>query len=317
MKRRFIIIFSFIILLLVGGCGAKKEEEVVSAIDAALYYLSQGTPNCQKAIDELEKVGRQNTNSLYLQTLASAYACRGGFGELILFGEVGVIDPDPEELLGSLAQLSTSNQTAPETNSFNDLQTAIDIILYSGSKTVPSAAETKVIFGTRQANNLNLQALYMMIVQLGRYTRFYGNTSATGVKGSGTLGHVCFLDYPVAILNQISASNTCRDAPSNGSPSLNISVGATTAYKRWCQGAMLINNMIDVLDNITFSGNSSLGAIADLQATMQSIVGTAGAIPGVAAFIENLSQSVCETEVANDPTPAQYYFAALLEEGMP
>ena len=87
------LLHSLIVLSLIGmwGCSSSKEEEVISAIDEALYHLSQSRPNCQKAIDALEEISGQNKNPRYIQTLASAYACRGGFSELQSFRSLRTI----------------------------------------------------------------------------------------------------------------------------------------------------------------------------------------------------------------------------------
>lgn len=312
--------FCFCLLLaLLAACGAKPEEEVTDAIDTALYHLSRQPAECQEAIDVLEDVGDEDDNSLFLQTLASAYACRGGFSELELFDEVGTIDS--QALLGSLAQLSSSPQTQAESSDFEDLQTAIDILLYSGGRDVPSAVVTKSKFGTRHGTNMNMQAIYMILVQLGRYASWYGNTDASGDKGAGGQSNTCFMDYeagPGAVATGHGGSNACT-ATNQGSDSLDY-VGVTTAVaqRRLCQGAMLINNLLDLLENTTLSSNSSLGDIGQIYAEIEPYVDNAALLhPDMPAFIANLSQTDCEAAVAADDDAAQYYFASIFEGGLP
>ena len=76
----FLIIFSLITV----GCGKKTDDEILEdALNNANRALSNR--DCQTAIDALEAIGRKNFDARYLIVLASAYACRGGYNELILF----------------------------------------------------------------------------------------------------------------------------------------------------------------------------------------------------------------------------------------
>lgn len=315
--------WSFLVGLVLGGlvvgCSKTSDEKVTDAVDTALYHLSQTTPECQKAIDVLEDIGRQANDARYLQALASAYACRGNFSELTLFDEIDTIDSSA--FLTSLTELSTSAQTVADSSDFDDLQTAIDILLYAGGVSTPSTATMKTNFGTRQAGNMSLQALYMIIVQLGRYTRWYGNTDSTGVKGSGSLGNTCFFNYgaaALAVATSYGGGNACQ-AGNTGSPDLDYgTAGTSTAQVRLCKGAMLVNNMLDILNNTTLSSNSSLGDISSLLASITPYIDAAEALdPGMPAFIANLKQSVCETDVAADDSVAQLYFASIFEGGLP
>ncbi len=321
MVRILFRILSLGALLVVAACSQTPEEAATSAIDQALYHLSQPTPECQKAIDVLEDIDDQDKNPRYLQALASAYACRGGFSELTLFDEVDTIESDFDEFLGSLAALSTSEQTEAESDEFADLQRAIDILLYAGGKTTPSAAQQKAVFGARQGGNLNLQALYMILVQLGRYARWYGDTNDTGNKGSGSAANTCFFDYgagALAVATGHGGGNACV-AGNSGHVDLDYAgVGTAVAQRRLCQGAMLINNMVDILDNTTLSSNDSIGEIANLSAMIDPYLATASALdPDMDDFIATLSQEDCEDLVAADDDVAELYFASLFEGGLP
>ncbi len=308
---------------MLGGCAKNEELEVIDAVDTALDHLSQRVPECQDAIDVLEGVGRQPTNPRYLQVLASAYACRAGFSELTLFGEIDTISAD-QYFLASLAQLSTSAQEEAESDEFADLQTAIDLLLYAGDKAVPSATEQEALFGQRHGGNLNLQALYMMIAQLGRYARWYGNADAAGEKGEGGAANVCFFDYsttgapaPNTIATGFGGGNACTGT-NNGHEDLDYATaGQTVAQRRLCQGLMLFNNIYDVLQNTTLSEDSSLGALGDVAEALEPYITSAEAYAGVEDLIDTLSQADCETALAADDTAAQYVFASLFEGGLP
>ncbi len=311
------------LLLVAVACSASKEEKVVDAIDTALYHLSQNDPECQEAIDVLEDISGQGKNPRYMQTLASAYACRGGFSELSFFDEIGTIDSD--NFLASLAQLATSAQNEAQSDEFNDLQTAIDLILYSGGRTSPSALGTIDEFGPRHGTNLNLQAAYMIIAQLGRYVRWYGNTDAAGVKGGGAQGNTCFFDYdsngaptPLSVATSHGGGNACTGA-GQGSASLDyVGVTAALAQTRMCQGIMLVNNLLDILENTTLSNNDALGDIREIYADVQPFITTAAVLdPGMTDLIETLAQVDCETIAGTSDRTLQLYLASLFEGGLP
>ena len=313
------LLLGVILLGAVGACSKSPVEEVTDAVDEALNLLSQTTPNCQKAIEVLEKIGRQNKDARYLSILASAYACRGGFSELTLFAEVSTIDSDFDDFLGSLTMLSEAAETEADSDRFTDLQTAIDIMLYAGSKAVPSAVDQKEIFGNRHGGNMNLQTLYMIMIQLGRFARWYGNTDDTGNKGTGPSGNVCFMDYTgaAAVSATSHASNACN-AANAGHPNLDYAtVTSAVAQKRLCQGAMLVNNMLDILENTTFSSNSSLGNISNIYAQIEPYITLISADPDMAAFLENRSQAACVTDAAADDENLQNYFAVVFERALP
>lgn len=312
-----------ILLLIAVSCSASKEEKLVDAIDTALYHLSQNDPECQKAIDVLEDISGGGSNPRYVQTLASAYACRGGFSELDFFDEVGTIDST--NFLASLAQLTTSAQNEADSDDFNDLQTAIDLILYSGGRTSPSALGTIDKFGNRHGTNLNLQAAYMIIAQLGRYVRWYGNTDAAGVKGGGAQGNTCFFDYdsngvptPLSVATGHGGGNACTGA-GQGSASLDYA-GVTTALAqtRMCKGIMLVNNLLDILENTTLSSNDALGDIREVYDDIQPYITSAALLdPGMPDLIDTLAQVDCETIATTSDRTLQLYLASLFEGGLP
>ncbi len=329
----FKLIVPFIIRLLVslslltlGACSSGNKEKIEDGIDSALYYLSLPTPNCQKAIEELEKIGRQTTNALYLRTLASAYACRGSYGELIFFGDIGNISSNVSSFFGSLTTLGLAVQTAPEPDSFLDVQRALDVLLYAGGQTTPSYTNLVTIFGQRQANNLSMQTLFMLLTQLGRFNYYYGNVNASGQKGLGGGSNNCFYPYPGLIQTTIADSadtgGRCNSSNSPvGHPQLNIATpGLTNAIinRRLCYGVVIVNNLINILTNIEFSNNDALGAIVDLKDTLDTVLSQAQSIPDpdFQAFLEVRSQSQCETILNADNEVGQYYFASVFEGGL-
>jgi hypothetical protein len=313
-------------LVLGSSCTSGDKEKVESAIDTALYYLSLPTPNCQKAIEELEKLGRQPLNPLYLRTLSSAYACRGNYSELNLFGDIDNISSNVTSFFGSLTTLGMATQTSAESAAFLDVQRALDVLLYAGGQSTPSYNNLVSIFGQRHANNLSMQTLFILLTQLGRFNYYYGNVNATGAKGLGTGTNNCFYAYPALIQSNIADSadtgGRCNSGNNPvGHPQLNIATpGLTNAIvnRRLCHGVIIVNNLIDILTNIQFSNNSALGAIVDLKDTLDDILVLAQSIPDpdFQAFLQVKSQIECEAILNANNEVGQYYFAAVFEGGL-
>ena len=96
--------FIFLIFLLSFiSCGSSQEEKVASSIDRAQTYLSKG--KCDEALKELNEA-RDLENAIYLQVLASAYACKGDVEIVNVIAEIknidtnkGVFVPDNKSLL--------------------------------------------------------------------------------------------------------------------------------------------------------------------------------------------------------------------------
>ncbi len=308
------------------ACTSGPKEKIENGIDSALYYLSLPTPNCQKAIEELEKIGRQNNNPLYLRTLASAYACRGNYGELIFFGDIDNISSNASSFFGSLTTLGLATQSAPEPDSFLDVQRALDVLLYAGGQSTPSYTNLVTIFGQRQANNLSMQTLFMLLTQLGRFNYYYGNVDAAGAKGLGAGANNCFYPYPGVIQTTVAdvadTGGRCNSGSAPvGHPQLNTATaGITNAIvnRRLCYGVVIVNNLIDILTNIEFSNNDALGAIVDLKDTLEDLLTQADSIPDpdFQAFLEVKSQSACEATLNSDNEVGQIYFAAIFEGGL-
>ena len=118
--------------------------------------------------------------------------------------------------LGGTTIYSTSGATVsnPLENdtSFDDLQTAINILLYAGNlsaTTEPFATNRALKFSSDEAADMNSQLLFMELVQLGKYMRVYGNGNSLGVKGAGNpLLNTCFTTYtdaglPAACRNRL------------------------------------------------------------------------------------------------------------------
>ena len=175
--NQFFILFSVAIIY---GCSASSETVVNEAIQSANILLTNR--QCDEAVELLEGVGRQNENSLYLQVLASAYACRAGFSEPSLVANDLVKIGNPSEF-GGFTRFGTSSQMYTyDTDEYLELQTAIDILLYAGNLRTtqnPTSARRLVKLGRSNVGDIDTQLLYMIMAQLGMYLYHYGHTDDT------------------------------------------------------------------------------------------------------------------------------------------
>ncbi|OFZ25290.1 MAG: hypothetical protein A2381_18915 [Bdellovibrionales bacterium RIFOXYB1_FULL_37_110] len=316
------ILLFFLILILICACGKSREELIDETIEKANILLTAG--NCDLAITILEGIGRQTKNFRYLRTLSSAYACKAGYSESVLFGD-DLPNISATSVWGSLSSFTTSTKmTAPTSKSFTNLITAIEIILYAGggipSTTEPTVAERSEFIQGAELGDLHTQALYMLISALGMYVYHYGAADA-GLKAGRSGGDDCFLDYDETItttstyatlalyINNLPADNACRGIVNSGHPDL-TTVAANVS--RLCDGVFLFNNfrvvLTEVLADLAASVDDlkvleSVKVVLDLQrlALIQAQAGSAD-VDTV------LSRSVCVLENTADTKYIQTYF---------
>ncbi len=324
MLKNSIIILS---LMLLFSCGKTTDEKTADAILSANIALSKG--DCQVAISTLEANGRVNSNAAYLKTLASAYACRAGYSTVTLFATdlAKTVTPAP---LGGTTKYTTSSAAVSSTlqndSKFKDLQTAINILLYAGgidSLTEPTSAERAKYFSSSDAGDIDAQLLYMMLVQLGRYMYFYGDSSATGVKGSGPGPNTCFTSYVNAHANVktliTAAAGTCTNITTDAASHAQLSntLTASTRKTRLCQGTVLLNGVFALLPNVVASVFSNPADKAAALAAVNSINLAKGALIGAdnttATVAVTLNQSICEDNTVVSVSNIESYFGLMFE----
>lgn len=299
---------NFILILgLIIGCAKKTSVQVEEAVDQALTLLSD--EKCDDAIKLLEDVGRQPNDPVYIQVLASAYACRAGFRTVdFITSDIPLVDAS--NLMKSLTLLSLSNQTVVDEAAYTDLKTALSILQQTDKQ-----ANRKAKFGTRKSGDIGIQILLLSIVQLGKYVHFFGNVDATGVKGAGSNTNTCFLNYThpaaMALINNPAGSTGACVTTNDGHPDMS----GADLKRRQCEGSTLVANIIDVIKNVDLSASSELSSLSSISATVDQYRNDAIAA-GVVQFIDTTSQSDCET-LLNTPAEMnnmQTYFAALFEK---
>lgn len=316
--RSILVIFTFLFLF---SCAKKPAEEVDEAVDVALTYLSSG--KCAEAIKILESVGRQNGDAIYLQVLASAYACKASFSEINFIGtDLPNIDTSPTtDLYKSLSIMSLSNETTTDSEAYENLLTAMGIILNSGGGEQPSQQGREGVFGIRKAGDLGMQLLFLDIVQLGKFLNHFGNVNSSGVKGAGTTNtNSCFINYTYttaqSIISTLPVANNCN-SNTDGHPDLDLTT--TAGKRRGCEGLMLVTNLIDVLNNIDVSGNDTLNDLSEVADLINEYKDVAiAADPNLETLLTTTSQSECETLLvsSNEVNNLQLIYAFIFETGL-
>ena len=301
------LLFSLLLLLL--SCGSDSEK-VSNAIDDANFLLTDR--NCLGARAVLDEVGYQSTNARYLKAYASTYACEANYSTITFFtDDLTNLDASSGGFFGSLAAFSTSSLMTSATDpDFTKLKQAIDTLLYPGGLPVSSTANRNAILGQSETNNLNVQALYMILVNFGRWLRYYGNADATGLKGAGSNpeGNNCLFTYDTggpnfalvtdALNDGAAETGSCNSAntPYEGTTDISTADPATNKA-RLCQGIVLFNNLIDIIVNVTFT-TTDTDELNDLATNFNTLCEDATAFGD--ALCDLRDQSSCEAIAIED-----------------
>lgn len=297
-----------LILVLLTSCAKRLSEEVAHAIDVAQSLLSD--EKCDEAIEILEDAGRQPQNAVYLQVLASAYACKSGFNTITFIAH----DLDqiaPTDLFASLTSLSLSAETEVDSLGYRSLTTALEI-LQSTDKQIQRTA----VFGKRKSGDLGIQIAMLSLVNLGKFLHYYGNVNNVGKKGLGGGPNKCFINYtsPQAIAVITSGITGACASSNSGHPEMS----GTELKRRMCEGSTMVANIVDVILNIDLPTNSNvLEVFEQLKLTAEVLLSEADAA-GVGHLVRLTSKSECETllDTATEMNQMQNFYAALFEVGL-
>jgi hypothetical protein len=324
-------IFFLFLIFFCTSCAKTKSEKTDEAIDVALTYLSDS--QCSKAIKVLESAGRTTANPIYLQVLASAYACRGGYSEIdFLTTEVNKIDSTLAGFMKSLTTFIWSDESEADSDTYVDFQEAIDILLYVDDQQ-PSQVRREAKYGTRKAGDMAVQALFLGLSQLGKFLDFYGNVNVLGVKGGGApntdeqgaTASTCFITYTygpsIAYLGSGAGGACISPGSFVGHPNLSLAGASLATTKiRMCQGLMLITNIIDILDNTTFPTGAPFDDLASVATTIGALkTAVTAANPALVTLLDTTSQEVCESLVSDSTefNNLQLIYALLFETNLP
>lgn len=263
--------FTFLILLLFFvSCGSSQDEKVVGAIDRAQTYLSKG--KCDEALKELDEA-RDLENAVYLQVLASAYACKGDVEIVNVITEIQNINTN--NVFGELSKKTFA--VSDNLNHFNHLKQSLDVILSATPVASQEARDER--FGKRKGQDLGMQLLFYSVIQAAKFTNYFGN-AAHGKKGDpdGLGSNTCFLNYITDVANffiiippTIPASNACQ-AAGDGHPDLDLTT--ITGKANACQGIVAVNNLLDTLDNLDFGDSQELKILKEISNKISGLKAT-------------------------------------------
>ncbi len=309
--KSFLILF---FILFLSACAKNTQENLAESIDRALTHLSVG--DCDAALDVLQDSSSSSSDPVYIQVLASAYACKSNFNEIEFVSiDLAALDTTSSStIFKSLTKMSLSSEAVVESANYTNLRLAINTILNTTTTISQAARATK--FGTRKSGDLGVQALILSLVNFGKFLNYFGNVDTNGVKGGGSGTQSCFLDYTDPRAQALTGVSTGACTVDNdGSSDLNKST--TTGKRRICEGAMLLTNIIDILDNLDLSNSSTLSKLEDLSTKVNAFK-TAATAAGLGTIINMTSQSACETYLQ---TPAQlldmeYFYALVFDSGL-
>ncbi|MEI8346231.1 MAG: hypothetical protein WCG27_02105, partial [Pseudomonadota bacterium] len=236
-------------------------------------------------------------------------------------------------VLGGAARFSTSSSMDdPDNYKYKDLQQAIDLLLYAGdidSADNPTVARRANFFSTQESDDINAMLMYLLMVQIGKYTYYYGNSSAGGIKGAGTQANKCFTMYTgINITYNIGAGDvgggtlldflglsqtgSC-DSVTNGHSKLIAPTANATIAKRLCQGVVLLNNFLDVFPEVVDNVSSTdLDVLKNLKAQILKVTSYVKA-PDISTVKTVQSQAKCEAENATPFDNLQVYFVFYYE----
>lgn len=316
MKGRTVRTYLFFFILFISvSCSKKPAEEAAEAIDIALTHL--GKEECDDAIKVLEDLDDMDDNAIYLQVLASAYACKAGYKEIAVVDDLGNLDSStPAGVFKSIATMTYSPETSADSEDYVYLRQAINLIL--GSTSGAPAHDSRVTkFGSRKAGDMSVQALLLNISNFGKFLYYYGNVDTNGNKGQGSNTNVCFLDYTDSDAQTVisgGAGGVCNNNTS-GHPDLDLTTDA--GKRRVCEGLMLLTNIFDVLDNLDLSGSDELSALEDVSTQVDTYRSAAVAV-GLGYLFDMTSQSECVTSMNTPANLAdmEYLYALVFETGL-
>ncbi len=315
---RSILYIGFLLFFL--SCGKSTEQETADTIDVALSYLTDG--KCEDAIEVLEDLGRKNGDAVYLQVLASAYACRANFNEVRFISTdiPAIVTTSGQALMRSLSILTLSDEDAADSSDYLDVKTAMGVLAYATGATTPGQAERTTAFGVRGAGDIGVQLLFLSIVELGKFLNYYGNVNAAGAKGLGGGASTCFIDYSDPRAQAVIAANSGGACNSNtgGHPDLDFAAAnLTKAKRRLCEGLVAFNTIVDVVANLDLSGTESLSKFTSVNTTITALRAPAVAA-GLGPLLALTSQSECETAMGDNAKFAdmEFLYSMLFESGL-
>ncbi len=311
-----------------------SSTSVDDSIYEAKVYLSD--KKCDLALAALSGITAPK-NGRYLQTLASAYACKAGFSEITFFTTDIEKFGNPSPFGGTTLFSTSSSMDAPDNASYVNLQKAIDTLLYAGGISKidedPTAAARAALLASDEAKDINAQLMYLILAQLGKYLSYYGNSSDVGYKGGGSETNACLYNYDgtinvtynldidgdnsvdtgtmtldllIAALGLTGATGSCDDV-GKGHADLN-------SVARLCQGAVLMNSFLDIFPAVIASmDGDKFDSFSTIDSLITEVKQYVTAPIGFADAFVIYNQTQCEADYEADTEGLEVYFVFLFE----
>jgi hypothetical protein len=310
--RIYLLILLMFTLL---SCGQKPEEESREAIDIALTHLSN--EDCDEALEVLKEV-KEEKGAVYLQVLASAYACKAKYDEISFITKdlTGMSTSSGPDIFKSLASMSLSPETKVDSPEYTSMKKAIQVLIGSTSGSPSHSARVKK-FGKRKADDMGIQVLLLSLNQLGKFLNIYGDADKSGKKGQKTGNNSCFINYTDvrAIAHIGSGAGGVCNSTTDGHPELVRTSAA--GRRRMCEGLIVLTNIFDVLDNMVISSSSELSVLKDISKEVNKYRENAEAA-GIGSLFGITSQSTCEKsmETTSNLNDLELLYALVYETGL-
>lgn len=317
LRGRFVKLFNILVIfILIIGCGKKNSQLTTEAIDVALTHLSK--EECDEALKVLLKLDGEEENPIYIQVLASAYACKADYKEINFLEDdlTTLTTTSAVTIMTSLTKMTMSSQTVADSDDYVSILKGINTLLGATYGTPGQLARNQK-FGIRRASYLGIQALLLQLVNFGKFLHFYGNVDNTGSKGQGGNTNTCFLNYThldAAFLINAGLGGICNTT-NDGHPDLDLS--SSDGKRRACEGVVLVANIIDIIDNLELGENNDLKVLEDFSEEINLFLDIAEQ-DGLGQFVTMTSQSDCETAL-NTPSnldDLQTYYVLIFEKGL-
>ncbi len=315
--RELVLLF---IIFLSFSCAKTEEELVDSSKREALHHLTGSY--CSKAKTALDQVDYQTDDAAYIRLYSDVYACMAGYSQLTTVIEnLSTVTASSTDLFKTLAALQASQvETVGDSTAYVNLNKAITELLKGGAATESSATTRIAKFGAREAGDIHYQALFLILIQLGKFLKYHGDAGVDGTKGGGGSWN-CLIQYTDATaIGYITGGTDTCDVGTVNSTSAETLIAASTYIPKICELTVLFNNLRDIFSNITFSSNSSeLGDAVNIGGVLDSAVTAAEVLTSeiaIGTYKVILGQDACETQAeseSNNAEEGQRFFAALLE----
>lgn len=296
------------------SCGKTKQEEIDTEVNSAEIDLTRG--DCDSALTKLTGVTYQSNDAKFLKLLASAYACKAGYSSTVFFSD-DLPKLDISFLLSSFTTFSTSDvMDAPTQEDYINIQNAVNVLLFAGGlsqTTDPTSALRKAKFTSRESAQLHSLLMFLLMVNLGQYSYFYGNTGPTGIKGVGGNVNECFMKYDASIITAMGGSGgNCDNAADSGHPNLDP---GTVNIARACEGVVLMNAFLDIIPEVISSATGSdFEELGDFDANIFKTAASAAlTFAGKSTdILDKTSMTTCQADISDQDT-FRYYFAMFFD----